>query len=624
MSNHVKKTVWILCMVPTVLQGYSITNTSKDKGPQTKEIAITFALDPEEHLYKDSIHISVNSPAITLSTVHPSTAATTLFDKSFKTEKEVYTDQVTFTLDAHYTNENTLKDTLLFVPFMINSVKEPQQITIPLFKRPEEQSSSTPSMQPALTQKTAPEPSSTSTTQSSEAKSATQPEPSYVQGIIDRAHHIGRSVKGFLSSLFTSTGSPFIRAGAAFLLGLLLSLTPCIYPMIPITIGILQASGSKSTFRNFLLALSYTLGISSVFALFGFLAAMGGPAFGELQGNPWFVIPVALLFFFFGLTMFDVVQFPIPRFLQPKKSTVQGGSLSSAYLFGAVSGTVASPCLSPGLVLILHYVASLAAGSLLGYVEGLGLLFLFGIGSSTPLLIIGTFSGSLKLLPKSGLWMVEIKKIVGVMLISMALYYLSHLERLLPWHIFAWIAAAVYVALGVYYIVKSTASGNNWMNVYRTSMGILFFIGAGYLAVQGQKALYDYWNPPVTHEGEWSHSYKEALEQAQREKKLLFADIGATYCAACKELHQQIFTKPPVLQALKRFVVLMVQSDIHTESYKALRSAYPTSIEGFPTYLVIDPLTGKIIKDWSIEIEELGAEGTSKALNKLVDTYPLS
>ena len=136
--------------------------------------------------------------------------------------------------------------------------------------------------------------------------------------------------------------------------------------MIPITIGILQASGSKSPFRNFLLALCYTLGISTTFALLGFVAALGSCIFGELQGSPFIVIPLSLLFLYLGLSMFDVVELYIPSFLKPKTS-VKGGSFLSAYLFGAVSGSMASPCLSPGLILILNHVSQTTTHSLFGY-----------------------------------------------------------------------------------------------------------------------------------------------------------------------------------------------------------------------------------------------------------------
>ncbi|MBA2307702.1 thioredoxin family protein [Candidatus Dependentiae bacterium] len=638
--NNLKKVISrealiLLCtylLIGTPILAYEVTHTIKKIGARTQEVHITFSLQPEEHLYKDSMHLSVNSPSITLSALRPSAPAVGIFDKSFKTEKEVYTGTISFTVEARFEQSaKELHNAVLFMPFMINSVKESQQLTIPLTFTKTPQAVAHPAPQ-GTAQPTRPSVQAPSTptisvpdhsslkVKAQESSEQASSSPSSIQRLVSWAYTIGSTIKNFLSSLFSSTGSPLVRAGAAFLLGLLLSLTPCIYPMIPITVGILQASGSTSTFKNFLLALAYTLGISTIFSLFGLLAALGGPAFGELQGNPLFVLPVAALFFYFGLTMFDWVRLPIPKFLQPKPGKVQGGSLLSAYIFGAVSGTIASPCLSPGLILILHYVASSASHSVMGYLEGLGLLFLFGVGSTTPLLIIGTFSGSLKKLPRSGMWMVEIKKLIGIMLISMALYHLSHLERFLPWHILAWVVSAVYVGLGIFYLNRSSSNEGKGMNIYRTIVGIFLVFLAGQIAVQGYKALYDHWHPQEKKDT-WLHDYTQAVTKAKQEGKLLFADIGASYCSACKSLHNSIFIKQPIKEALEQFVVLGVESDIHTDSYKQLRSAYSSSIEGFPTYLVINPDTGKILKDWSVDIEELGINGLKAELNALAQAH---
>ncbi|MBA3752507.1 thioredoxin family protein, partial [Candidatus Dependentiae bacterium] len=338
------------------------------------------------------------------------------------------------------------------------------------------------------------------------------------------------------------------------------------------------------------------------------------------QGNPLFILPVSALFIYFGLSMFDIVQIPIPRFLQPKTGKVQGGSFLSAYLFGAVSGTIASPCLSPGLILILHYVASIASQSFMGYLEGFGLLFIFGIGSSLPLLIIGTFSGSLKMLPKSGLWMVEIKKLIGIMLIAMALYHLSHLERYVPWYIFVWIIVATFITLGIYYFVSASKSSTTGMSRYRNLMGVVLFIAAGLIALQGQKALYDHLYPSVK-KSIWSHDYQKALTQAQQEHRLLFIDIGATYCPACKTLDSQIFSQQPILHALQDFISLKIESDVHTTSYEALKADYGSFIQGFPTFLIVDPTTKEVIKKWSVEINQLSLVQIQAELQALARTY---
>jgi len=439
---------------------------------------------------------------------------------------------------------------------------------------------------------------------------------SIVTKVISWFHTTIQHAKQTITQLFTSTGSSLIRSVAAFLLGILLSLTPCIYPMIPITIGVLQASGSSRPYKNFLLALCYTLGISITFALLGFIAAIGSCVFGEMQGSPWVIIPISLILIYFAFSMFDWIHLYIPRFLQPKANKVKGGSLLSAFAFGALSGTIASPCLSPGLVLILNYVTQISASHFSGYIEGFLLLFLFGIGSSLPLLIIGTFSGSMHFLPKAGAWMVEIKKLVGIMLICMAFYQLSHLERLLPWYLFVWVIVLSFVALGVYYFASVSASDKKGMRRYKNFMGTVLIVIACLMMVQGQKAVFDHWYP-VRIESAWGHDYDAAYEKAKHENKLLFVDIGATYCASCKSMDEKIFANDKIKQALTSFVQLKIEADIHKESYEALKKGYGMYIEGYPTYLVIDPKSNTVVKKWSIELDQLSIDAIVDELAKL-------
>ena len=320
------------------------------------------------------------------------------------------------------------------------------------------------------------------------------------------------------------------------------------------------------------------------------------------------VIPLALLLIYFGLSMFDWINLYIPKFLQPKSGAVKGGSLFSAFVFGAISGAIASPCLSPGLVFILNYVTSSGAQHFTGYIEGFVLLFMFGIGSSLPLLIIRTFSSSLHILPKAGMWMVKIKKLVGLMLIFMALYPLSHLERLLPWYLFVWVIVVTLFALGIYYFASIGAEDRTAMKRYKNVMGTALIVLACIMMVQGQKAVYDHIYPQEIH-SVWLSDYDKAREQALQDISFLFIDIGATYCAACKSLDEKIFAQDKILQELGHFVQLKIESDVQTAAYEKVKSHYNGYIEGFPTYLIVDPVTNKVLKKWSIEIDDLSIDG---------------
>ncbi len=608
--------VLILCSLSTLL-GYEVSESHKELSPTQQEVSFTFTLSPNEYLYKESLIPSIDNPDVTLSPLVTTSEPASFFDETYKKQKEGYTGTVTFTTTATSKPEASVPNALVHTHFMVSSDKQPHEksahLTFALPKKPATSSTQTPS---------------TGSKAHTYAPVDCEPtQPSLFGNLIRKIlNYISVSVshaRATLSSLFTSTGSLAVRVLASLLLGILLSLTPCIYPMIPITIGVLQSSGSKSGFRNFLLALSYTLGISLTFAVLGLIASVGSCVFGELQGSPFIIMPLAALLFYFGLTMFDIVQMPIPRWLQPKKSNVKGGSKWSAFVFGAISGTVASPCLSPGLILILNYVSNIASVSIAAYLEGFLLLFIFGVGSSLPLLIIGTFSGSLTLLPKAGAWMIEIKKLVGIMLISMALYHLSHLERLFPWYLFVWVVVLAFVAIGIYYFVSIKRYDSSGLRRYKNTMGTLLIIIACIIGVHGEKAVIEHLFPEESAQP-WLHDYQAARSAALTDKKLLFIDIGATYCAACKALDNQIFKQESIQDALSLFTLLKVEADVHTKTYEELKRRYVNAIVGYPTYLVVDPQTERIIKKWTIDIDQLSLEGVEQAFEKLAQEYTQS
>lgn len=615
-----QKILLFLSFISTLntLYGYEVKETLKEISPHTQEITLTFTLKPQEYLYKESITPSVNNPDVTLSSFKANREPVSFFDETYKKQKDGYTGVVTFTTIATIKDKASHPEALVHTHFMVSSDKQPKEKTVALyFSLPQQAQTS----------------SETATKGAKKAGPASAPEceptqPSLVGNLVRKVlNYISVTIthaQATVSSLFTQTGSRSIRMLAALFLGLMLSLTPCIYPMIPITIGVLQASGTTSGLQNFLLALFYTLGISLTFATLGFIAALGSCVFGELQGSPYILLPLSALLFYFGLIMFDLFQMPIPSWLQARESKVKGGSKRSAFIFGALSGTVASPCLSPGLILILNYVAHISAISITGYLEGFALLFIFGVGSSLPLLIIGTFSGSLSMLPKAGAWMIEIKKLVGIMLISMALYHLSHLERMFPWHIFVWITVATFIALGIYYFVTIKPYDSRGIRRYKNIMGTLLVVVACIMAVQGQKAVIEHFvteKSPDKVMASSLHDYTAARSQAVADNKLLLIDLGATYCAACKALDARIFKQEALQDTLSRMTLLKIEADIQVESYEQIKKLYGKDIMGYPTYLLVDPVKESVIKKWSIDIDELSLDGVAEAFDALIKQH---
>jgi len=222
-----------------------------------------------------------------------------------------------------------------------------------------------------------------------------------------------------LDNLAASNVSLFYVLLIAFLIGVITSFTPCIYPMIPITIGILQSQASPSVTRNFFLALSYVTGMATVYATLGYFAATTTLFLGQWLANPWVIGLLLLLFLYLAFYMFGFYEIYMPRFMQRDSSIKVKGSFLYSFLFGAISGTVASPCATPSLAILFTFVAK-RGNPLVGFVT----LFTFAFGIGILLLIVGTFSNSITTLPRAGAWMNEIKKFFGFMLLAMAIYFL--------------------------------------------------------------------------------------------------------------------------------------------------------------------------------------------------------
>ena len=229
-------------------------------------------------------------------------------------------------------------------------------------------------------------------------------------------------IENLISNLsFYLESSVFLAFFAAYLGGIVISFTPCTYPLIPVTVGLIGVQGSSSKLRGFFLSLFYVTGIAITYAALGAAAALSGRIFGQMQTTPWTYFIMANLCLVMGLSMFDVfhISLPIPHKL--RKLTIQNNNKGflDSFLIGAISGVVIGPCTAPALGVLLGYVA-LKTNLLLG----MSLLFVFACGMGTLLIIVGTFAGVITSLPKSGEWMKKIKFISGLILIGAAEYFL--------------------------------------------------------------------------------------------------------------------------------------------------------------------------------------------------------
>ena len=218
--------------------------------------------------------------------------------------------------------------------------------------------------------------------------------------------------------------NPGVAIALLFGAGVLTSLTPCVYPMIPITASVIGGTAGPEASRRRVLALTlvYASGLALVYALAGLLAGMTGTLFGTVSASPWARLFMAALLAVFGLAMLDVIPVRMPARLVQWAGTREGGSVGGVFVLGATSGLVAAPCGAPAFAAVLTWVASTRSGWL-GFVY----LFVFSLGMTALLIAVGLFSGTVSRLPRSGAWTLAIKRLGGVVLLVMSGWYLYQL-----------------------------------------------------------------------------------------------------------------------------------------------------------------------------------------------------
>jgi cytochrome c-type biogenesis protein len=213
---------------------------------------------------------------------------------------------------------------------------------------------------------------------------------------------------------------PLAAVPLLFFAGLLTSLNPCIYPMIPITAGTLAGVNveGRTRRRTLGLTLTYVSGLALFYALLGMIAGMTGSLFGSIGASSWARLVIGNLLLVFALAMLDVIPVRLPARLSAWVGGLGGGSYPAVFLLGATSGLVAAPCGAPAFAAVLTWVAT-TRSAVLGFVY----LFIFSLGMTALLVVVGLFSGTLSTLPRAGAWMSWIKKAAGVVLLLMAEYY---------------------------------------------------------------------------------------------------------------------------------------------------------------------------------------------------------
>lgn len=387
-----------------------------------------------------------------------------------------------------------------------------------------------------------------------------------------------------------------VALAASYVFGLATSLTPCVYPMIAITVSVFGAREAKSRLQGMLLSLAFVLGIVALFTPMGVVSALTGKGFGSALGNPWVVGGVALVFFSLAASLFGAFEIALPASLNNRLASVGGGGYRGAFLLGLVCGLVAAPCVGPFLFGLLGWIATTRNVAL-----GSAAMALYGLGLGTLFFVVGAFAVNL---PKAGAWMMGIKWVGGVCLAYMALAYIRDampretLQGLVhPGRLFA-VAGWGLLAIGVGLAAVHVSAERRGSAIVRLSKptklaSIVPAIAGLFLVVTGWQTPGGGFIPDAMASGpgealKWESDETAARARATSQHKPLLVDFGATWCGACKELDEKTFPDARVRAEGARFVPLHVDAtDDDDPEVARVRKKYGVT-EGLPVVLVFD------------------------------------
>ena len=351
---------------------------------------------------------------------------------------------------------------------------------------------------------------------------------------------------------YLASGS-VLAFGVAFAGGVLTSLTPCVYPLIPITVSIFGARSAASRRQALLLSGLYVLGIAVTYTSLGVAAALTGKAFGTVTTNPWAVGFVALVFVAMAASMFGAFELQLPAPLQAKLNAVGGAGYAGALAMGLVAGIIAAPCTGPVLAAALAFVASRGSVAF-----GAGIMFTYALGMGLLFFLIGAFSVAL---PKSGAWMDTVKSFFGVALLAAAGLFLKDafpgLRTLFSAAREASLVAAGVAAFGVLLGALHGSFGGSLRGRLLKGTGVaLTVLGTVYaLGAAGAR------QSSAGGELPWMVNQEaEALALARAEHRPMIVDFWGDWCAACKELDHTAWSDPAVQAEARRFVLLKIDN----------------------------------------------------------------
>jgi thiol:disulfide interchange protein DsbD len=372
----------------------------------------------------------------------------------------------------------------------------------------------------------------------------------------------------------------------AFGSGIALAFTPCVLPLVPITIGFFSRQ-QESGRRPVVPAMLYVLGISLVYSALGTVAALSGGLFGSMLQKPAVVLTICVILFALALSMFGVWDLNLPSFITNRIGGGRAGN-AGALMMGGAMGLIAAPCVGPFVVSLLTYVAEMgsrlptASAALLGG----SLFFALSLGMGLPFFLVALGAGSLR----PGEWMVTVKKVFGFIIFGVVLWFLRPLIGTVA---FQWLLVALLLAAGLYFLMHSRSPQHaGKARVAVATIGVMSLMATlawGGLVLRSMNAQAS--SSTVVAFEPYS---EDALARAKADRRPVIIDFWAEWCIACKELEHQTFPDERVQPRLREFVLLKADLTDETSSlYKKWK------VRGLPTIVFLDS-DGEEIPDWRL------------------------